>query len=261
MKQLILVMSLFLISQALYANEVYLSWQKIEKEFEKLNLDTKALSHVQCFFSEHESTVFRKKVSIDDSGLNRCSGDSSITVDSKRIFAIIDYTKDSDEKRMYLVDRLTGKITPMAVAHGRFKAGFLNPRVSFLKNSVSKSRYYSNEMNSNAPSSGFFIAGIKYDGKFKQSLTLHGLEESINDNACERAVVIHKHLLVSNNRAYVLSSGCPMVSRKNIDQVISALRSKEDINGNVEKNGGLVFIYGEREKNWPQLSCPGSFNL
>ncbi len=261
LKKISILPILLLMSSRLLAGESYLTWEKIQLELEKLNLDTKALGHVQCFFTEHENSVFRKKISYQESNLNRCSGDSDITLDSKRYFAIIDYTKNSNERRMYTIDRVTGKVTTMAVAHGRFKASFINPRVSLLKNSVLKTKYYSNEINSNAPSSGFFVAGIKYAGKFGESLTLHGLESRINDNACERAVVIHKHLLVTKNQAFILSSGCPMINRNYIDQVITELKSEELESGHVTKNGGVVFIYGEREKNWAPKTCAGDFNL
>ncbi len=259
--KLLLAIVLLLSSKIILAQEGYLSWGRIQDLFKKQNLNSKALSHVQCFFREHENSVFRKKISYLESNLNRCSGDSTITLDSKRFFAIVDYTVDSNQQRMYTVDRLTGKITTMAVAHGRFKAGLINPRVSYLKNSILKTKYYSNEINSNAPSSGYFIAGSQYEGKFGNSLTLHGLESRINDNACERAVVIHKHLLVSKDRAFVLSSGCPLINKKFINQVVSELKSEESDSGQVTKNGGLVFIYGEREKNWEPDTCQGEFNL
>ena len=252
---------LILFASILKADETFLSWEKINALFVQQNLNTKALSHVECFFKEHENTVFRKKISYLVSNLNRCSGDSLITLDSKRYFAIVDYTKDSDEKRLYIVDRVTGKINKMAVAHGRFKGSLINPRVSYLKNSILKSKYYSNELNSNAPSSGFFVAGTQYDGKFGNSLTLHGLENRINDNACERAVVIHKHLMVTKDRAFVLSSGCPMISKKFINEVVDNLKSEESDSGLVTKNGGVVFIYGEREKNWESQTCRGEFNI
>jgi hypothetical protein len=239
----------------------FMSWENLKKEFVKNGLNTKLLSHVVCFFKEHETSVFRKKISFMDDGALRCSGNPSITLDSKRVFAIIDYTVNSDRRRMFIVDRKTGKISMMAVAHGRYEADFLNTELSQNKNSVLQARYYSNEINSNAPSSGFFVAGMEYDGKFGQSLTLHGLESQVNDNACERAVVIHKHLLVSEKKARVLSSGCPMVSKNYIDHVIKLLRAPVSESGEELGSGGVVFIYGEREKNWQGATCKGQFNI
>lgn len=237
------------------AQAEYLSWNEIEKRFQKENLNLKALSHVRCFFEKHENSVFRKKISFADDSDNRCGGEPEITLDSKRVFALIDYVAPSDEKRMFLVDRKTGEISQMAVAHGRYAAGMFNSKLSENKNSIRHARYFSNEINSNAPSSGFFVAGIDYEGKFGRSLVLHGLEEGINDNACERAVVIHKHALVSQSKAHILSSGCPMINKSYLDHVINILKAPED------SNGSLVFIYGPREASWSKASCEGSFNF
>jgi hypothetical protein len=120
----------------------YLSWKEIEKNFKAENLNTKALSHVQCFFERHENTVFQKKISLDS---DRCSNSSEITLDSKRVFALIDYTAPSNNRRMFLVDRQTGAISMMAVAHGKFSASMFNTRLSQNKNSIKYARYYSNE--------------------------------------------------------------------------------------------------------------------
>ena len=95
--------------------------------------------------------------------------------------AIIDYTKPSDTRRMYLIDRQTGAITPMAAAHGRYEAWYLNFKLEENKNSVKWAKYFSNELGSNAPSSGFFIAGQDYQGKFGRSLALFGIEAGINE--------------------------------------------------------------------------------
>lgn len=240
----------------LYAD--YLPWKTIEEKFKAENLNLKALGHVKCFFEQHENTVFQKKLTYDN---ERCGRTTDITLDQKRVFALIDYTAPSNQQRMYLVDRKTGGISMMAVAHGKYKAGMFNRNLSTNKNSVKYARYYSNEMGSNAPSSGFFVAGDEYEGKFGRSLILHGLETGINDNACERAVVIHKHTGVTNNNAYIMSSGCPMVSKSYLDHVVNLLKapvSNADAN---ETNGSVVFIYGERESKWAAASCQGNFKI
>lgn len=252
----LIVCLLFLFSSVSFAD--YLSWKEIEKKFKAEHLNTKALSHIQCFFEKHENTIFQRKMSFDN---NRCSSSPEITLDSKRVFALIDYTAPSNERRMFLVDRQTGGISMMAVAHGRYKASMVNVRLSHNKNSIKHARYYSNELNSNAPTSGFFIAGTEYEGKFGRSLTLHGLENGINDNACERAVVIHKHLMVTNSSAHLLSSGCPMISKNYLDHVINLLEGRQNQDTGVEKNGSMVFIYGERESKWATSTCDGSFNI
>lgn len=240
------------------SNAAFLSWKEIENKFKAENLNTKALGHVQCFFEKHENTVFQKKISIDN---DKCSSASDITLDSKRVFALIDYTAPSNIRRMFLVDRQTGEISMMAVAHGKFNAGMLNTRLSPNKNSIKYSRYYSNELNSNAPSSGFFVAGNEYEGKFGRSLVLHGLETGINDNACARAVVIHKHFGVTTSSAKIMSSGCPMISKSYLDHVVNLLEGHENPDSGMQKNGSVVFIYGERESKWKEGTCVGNFSI
>ena len=239
----------------------YLSWKEIEDRFKAEHLNTKALSHVQCFFERHANTVFQKTISYNPGTENRCAGKSEIILDSQRVFALIDYTAPSDERRMFLVDRKTGGISMMAVAHGKYNAGMFNQILSKNKNSVKYARYFSNEPNSNAPSSGFFVAGVDYEGKFGRSLVLHGLEAGINDNACARTVVIHKHLLMGKSKAHILSSGCPMISRYYLDHVVNLLKGTQDIDSGEEINGGVVFVYGERESKWKTSTCDGNFKI
>ena len=240
----------------------YFPWSDIEKKFRDEKLNTKALSHIQCFFEKFENSTFQKKVVGPDDPANRCGGTTNITLDKKRVFALIDYTAPSDERRMFLVDRITGGISSMAVAHGRYNAKVFNNQLSDNKNSVKDAKYFSNEIGSNAPSSGFFVAGGEYDGKFGRSLVLHGLEADINDNACERAVVIHKHLLMTKSSAQLMSSGCPMISKSYIDHVIEILKGSDlDNNGGDELYGAVVFTYGPRESSWETGTCAGNFRF
>ena len=238
----------------------FLSWKEIENRFKAQNLNTKALSHVQCFFEKYENSSFQRKLSYGGTA-NRCSGSSEITLDKKRVFALIDYTAPSNDRRMFLVDRQTGAISKMGVAHGKYNANMMNIKLSHNKNSIRWAKYFSNEPGSNAPSSGFFVSGVEYEGKFGRSMVLHGLERGINDNACQRAVVIHKHLMVSKSSANILSSGCPMVSKQYIDHVINLLEGHQNPDNGEEANGSVVFVYGEREKNWSTNTCNGNFTI
>lgn len=240
----------------------YLSWDELQNRFSKLSQNPKALSHVKCFFENHEKDKFRLKNITSRDFYNRCNAQPLISLDSSRVFAIIDYTVNSNEQRMFLIDRQTGEISKMAVAHGRYNTGFFNLKLSKNKNSIKEIKYYSNTINSMASSSGFFIAGQDYEASdFGRSLVLHGLEEGINDNACERDVVIHKHYLVTKSKVFMLSSGCPMVSPKYIDHVINLLRGTSDEEMRLQSGGSLVFIYSPREAKWSEGSCPGNFNI
>lgn len=240
----------------------YLSWEDLQYRYSKVAKNPKAIGHVKCFFKNHLSDQFQLKSPGNQDFFNRCYAKPVIGLDSTRVFAIIDYTISSDQQRMFLIDRMTGEISKMAVAHGRYQAGFFNLIPSYKKNSIKEIKYYSNEINSMASSSGFFIAGQDHEGpKFGRSLVIHGIEEGINDNACERDVVIHKQFLVTKSKVGMLSSGCPMVSPKYIDHVISLLKGTSDEEMRLKTSGALVFIYSPREASWDAESCPGNFSI
>ncbi|MDD4976491.1 MAG: murein L,D-transpeptidase catalytic domain family protein [Bacteriovorax sp.] len=239
----------------------YLSWDELQNQFNKVSKNPKAMGHVKCFFEKHEKDKFQLKNPTSEEVLNRCYAKPIIGLDSTRYFAIIDYLVNSDQERMFLIDRKTGEISKMAVAHGRYKAGFFNTKLEDKKNSIKEIKYYSNVINSMASSSGFFIAGQDFEASdFGRSLVIHGLEEGINDNACERDVVIHKHFLMTKSKAHMLSSGCLMVSPKLIDNVIDLLKGTADEEMRLQTSGSLVFIYSPREAAWDESSCPGNFN-
>lgn len=231
------------------------SWSIIQQNLRKQKGDLKALSHIECFYDNFKSKRFSLKEASINSTNARCNDIDTVSLEEQRFFTLIDYTKSSRKRRMFLVDRKTGNVKPMGVAHGRYKSGYVRLRTKPLKNSVKWAKYFSNTPGSNAPSSGFYFAGQEYQGKFGRSLVLHGIEPGINDNACDRAVVIHKHLLVTKRRAYVMSSGCPMVSYSNINPVIDAMKGVQS-GIKLEEPGGLVFIYGPREKIWQYGQCP-----
>lgn len=240
----------------------YLSWNELQIRYNKLAQNPKALGHVKCFFENHQHDLFQLKSPGNQEYFNRCYARPVIGLDSTRVFAIIDYTINSDQQRMFLVDRKTGEISKMAVAHGRYKAGLFNLVAGHKKNTIKKIKYYSNQINSMASSSGFFIAGQDHEGsKFGRSLVIHGLEAGINDNACERDVVIHKHFLVTKSHVGMLSSGCPMVSPKYNDHVINLLKGESDPEMRLKSSGALVFIYGPREAGWDADTCPGNFSI
>ena len=192
----------------------FLDWDELESRLKASGGNIKALRHVQCFMEKGEKRSFKIKKPTNDAYNNRCYSKSQRSIGLARTFTLIDYTASSKKRRMFMIDRLTGGITTMAAAHGRYESGFFKRRLKHNHNTVKRARYYSNAFGSNAPSSGFYLTGHEYYGKWDRSLVLHGLEEGINDNACQRAVVIHGHRLVSKNKARVMSSGCPMVSKE-----------------------------------------------
>ena len=96
------------------------------------------------------------------------------------VIGIADFNRPSREPRFFILDLRSGMITSHYVAHGRGSdpshTGWLN--------------YFSNAHGSEATSSGAYLTGRAYVGKYGHSMRLHGLDPT-NNNAESRAIVVH----------------------------------------------------------------------
>ncbi len=142
------------------------------------------------------------------------------------LMTIIDYTRPSTERRLWVIDLQAGKVLfHELVAHGRNSGGNL-------------ARAFSNTPDSLMTSLGAFLTGTTYVGTNGYSLRLLGLDPGLNDNAMTRAIVMHGADYVSAATAARLgrlgrSWGCPAVpstvARPLIDRI---------------KGGSIVYAYG-----------------
>lgn len=230
----------------------YIDWSTLASKLKARGLDEHATKQVQCFYENKAQEVLRSFRPTDPKFDYRCFFEDGIKLGNDRYFAVIDYTKSGKSRRFFLVDREAGDIDHFAVAHGRYNTSHINIFSGHNKNTVKWAKYFSNEIDSNASSTGFFIAGMEYKGSFGRSMVLNGLEEDVNHNACERAIVIHPSNFVSLDSAGAMSSGCPMVSPSILDRVISTLGAGLN---EVGATGGLVYIYSEREKRLSEDHC------
>jgi hypothetical protein len=147
----------------------------------------------------------------------------------KEILTIIDYSKPSTQKRLFLIDLRNKKVLYKSlVAHGK------NSGNNFA-------RKFSNRSGSLQSSLGFYVTSHTYFGKHGYSLRLKGLESGINDKAEKRTIVIHKADYVS--RRFIerygrlgRSWGCPALPNENSKEIIDII-----------KDGTCLFIYGEDE--------------
>ncbi|WP_317163942.1 MULTISPECIES: murein L,D-transpeptidase catalytic domain family protein [Flavobacterium] len=141
---------------------------------------------------------------------------------TNEILTVIDFSLSSKEERMWVIDMKSQKvILKSLVAHGR------NSGVEFATN-------FSNENESFKSSLGFYVTGEVYQGKHGMSLRLDGMEYGINDNARNRAVVIHGADYVSkklaNTQGYIgRSQGCPAVPYEIHKQLIETIKEKSCI--------------------------------
>ena len=138
---------------------------------------------------------------------------------------VIDYSKPSTEKRMWVYDlRTHALLFDELVSHGR-GSGKTNATA------------FSNDPSSNKTSLGLFRTGETYVGHNGYSLRLDGLEPGVNDRARERAIVVHGAPYVNAATAKAngylgRSLGCPAVRPEVAHALIDAI-----------KGGGLLFAY------------------
>ena len=154
----------------------------------------------------------------------------------KNILTVIDFSKSSNEKRLWVIDLDAHKVLfNDYVAHGR------NSGEEFAN-------FFSDKPNSYMSSIGFYVTGKTYQGKHGLSLRLDGVDGNFNKNARDRAIVMHGADYVSADfikkygrlgRSY----GCPSVSMDIYKDVIETIC-----------DGSLLFIYYP-DKNYLQHSA------
>lgn len=146
------------------------------------------------------------------------------------LLTIVDFSQPSTKKRMYIIDlKRIVLLEHSLVAHGRNTGELM-------------AKAFSNTLESNQSSLGFYITSDTYQGKHGLSLRLDGMEKNINDNARERAIVIHGADYATEgfhkSTGYLgRSHGCPAVPAKNSKTIINTLG-----------NGSCLFIYSPDQK-------------
>ena len=144
---------------------------------------------------------------------------------NNNIITIIDFTLPSTEKRLWTFDLSTRQL-------------LINSLVAHGKNSGDNiANKFSNKFGTNQSSLGLYVTGKPYFGKNGYSLRIIGLEKGINDNAFDRAVVIHPADYVSEDfiKKYGRlgrSFGCPAIPVEISNDFIDLV-----------KEGSLLFIY------------------
>lgn len=138
---------------------------------------------------------------------------------NKKMLTVIDYSKPSSEKRMWVFDIKNGRtLFNTWVAHGK-------------NSGDNKTTSFSNTPGSLKSSYGVFVTADTYTGKNGYSLRLFGLERGINDLAYSRAIVIHG--AAYTNPANIAAKGrlgrswgCPAVSPILVKPLINTIKDK-----------------------------------
>lgn len=143
----------------------------------------------------------------------------------REVLTLIDFSRPSTEKRLFVFDMRQRKLLfSTVVSHGKNSGGMY-------------ATSFSNEYGSYKSSLGFYLTETTYQGKNGYSLILNGLEKGINDRARERAIVMHGAAyadpsLVSRGGRLGRSFGCPAVPQKLARPIIDAI-----------KGGSVMYIY------------------
>jgi hypothetical protein len=166
-------------------------------------------------------------------GLNYVNESGKIC--KNKIISIIDFTKPSSQKRLFVIDLANQKVLQNTyVAHG-------------MNSGREYANQFSNTPESNKSSLGFYRTGGTYIGSNGYSLKLEGLEKGINDNASKRDIVMHGAAYVNedyiHSQGYIgRSQGCPALPIAKSKIIIDEI-----------KNGTCLFIFGD-ENNYEKKS-------
>lgn len=154
--------------------------------------------------------------------------------------AVIDFSLPSSVPRLWIFDLEQRKLVlEELVAHGQKSGDDLATR-------------FSNRVGSHQSSIGLFRTGESYFGEHGYALRMDGLEPGINDNARERAIVVHAAdyvdpAWIARQGRIGRSQGCPAVRPEIAQQVVDSL-----------KDGQFMFSYYP-DPNWltssPYLNC------
>lgn len=137
----------------------------------------------------------------------------------KDILTLIDFSLSSNVKRLWVIDLGSNKILfHSLVAHGK-------------NTGEEMASAFSNANSSNKSSLGFYVTGEVYQGKHGLSLRLDGLEKGVNNNARERAIVIHgadyvSESFIKGNKRLGRSLGCPALPLELTDAIIDEIKDK-----------------------------------
>ena len=196
------------------------------------NVQTPVVSETvsaEALFNEHLTEIFDSAklsaVSLDFevfkkalTGYYHLKGDFKVSPD-KQIISIVDFTKPSSKKRLWIVDLANRKLLfHTFVAHGRGSGGLMAEK-------------FSNTFESHQSSLGFYVTDETYFGKHGLSLRLKGLDNGYNTNALARAIVVHGADYVSqrfvNQNGYLgRSHGCPAVPVELTNDIIKTIKGK-----------------------------------
>ncbi|MFJ4387201.1 murein L,D-transpeptidase catalytic domain family protein [Pseudomonas sp. NPDC089408] len=192
-------------------------------------------AQAQSLPSAAELQQLAPKASLSTLALALTAYDCASHSDGDKLLTVIDYSKASRDKRLWVFDLRARKLLfEEWVAHGK-NSGADVPTA------------FSNAPNSYQSSIGLYETGQTYSGKHGRSLRLQGLEPGFNDNSMSRAIVMHAAAYADPKVVPGLgrlgrSQGCPAVRPAIAGKLIQTLQ-----------RGSYVFAYYPQQ-DWLKTS-------
>lgn len=149
----------------------------------------------------------------------------------KHIMTLVDFTKPSIEKRLWVIDMTNGQILYNGlVAHGKGSGDLY-------------ARNFSNRPGSEESSLGAMVTGQTYQGKHGTEVKIYGLERGVNNNVANRAVIFHSATYATPSFAHAngylgRSWGCFAIDPHAAGYVFNKI-----------KGGSFVFAYAPAENH------------
>jgi len=175
--------------------------------------------------------------------------------DTKYI-SFIDFTKPSNEKRMYIINNKTNQVYKFKASHG---AGYKH-RMNYLY--LKKCEYKGSRRYFTRP--GFYktvglyksARGSKYkwnniSGKFN-GIKMQGLSKGINNKIFAKGVVIHSSKYVTRANAG-RSSGCFTLHHNDIKKVSNMIKNNNMIYAYVPQCQGDMKVILKQVDNWKNI--------
>lgn len=178
--------------------------QYVDSVFQVANLSSSGL----------DRNVFRKAL-IGYYNLKR----TNLISAERQVLSIIDFTRRSSEKRLWIVDLASNKLLfNTLVAHGQGSGNDMATN-------------FSNIANSHQSSLGFYITSETYFGKHGFSMKLEGMDKGFNTNARDRAVVVHgadyvSQSFIDKHGRLGRSHGCPALPVELTNTIINTIKGQ-----------------------------------
>jgi hypothetical protein len=154
-------------------------------------------------------------------------GYNSVAGLRQKVLTVIDFTKPSTERRMWVIDMASRQVLFHTwVAHGQGSGDNYATR-------------FSNVGGSHQSSLGLYLTGSTYNGGNGYSLLLEGLEPGVNDHARRRSIVVHgapyaDPSVIASAGRLGRSWGCPALPPDVTRPIIDSI-----------KEGSVLYIYGK----------------